>query len=160
MWELKRRARDAIPADMAIVFTQVDIAASAEDIWQILTDFARYPAWNPILRKLEQEQDPSAKFVIDLHPPGQINIAFRVEISERIPNLSLAWLGHCWRSDFLSWDHRVEIEPYSWGCTLRQTARLTGHLIKATPNFMMIPIRNGFAVMNERLRDRVEDGVF
>ena len=33
--------------------TQVDIAAGASLVWSVLTDFAKYPSWNPTIRGVE-----------------------------------------------------------------------------------------------------------
>jgi uncharacterized protein YndB with AHSA1/START domain len=31
--------------------TEIEIKASAERVWQLLTDFAHFPQWNPFIRR-------------------------------------------------------------------------------------------------------------
>ena len=40
---------------LAELFTMTEIEAPAERVWHILTDFARYPEWNPFIRCIEGE---------------------------------------------------------------------------------------------------------
>jgi uncharacterized protein YndB with AHSA1/START domain len=35
---------------MKELHTEIEIDASAERVWDILTDFASYPQWNPFIR--------------------------------------------------------------------------------------------------------------
>lgn len=37
----------------------VDILAPVDAVWQVLTDFARYPEWNPFLRRVTLEGEPA-----------------------------------------------------------------------------------------------------
>lgn len=139
---------------MAIVFTQVEIAAQADVIWSLLTDYGSYPSWNPLIRNVTVAASNS--LAITLHPPGQMTFKFVGSIAEAFPSKAMTWQSHCLSPGFLDWSHQIEIEKAARFCTLRQTARFTGHLIKPTPNFMMRPVRNGFARMNEALRDMAE----
>ncbi|MFQ5793715.1 MAG: SRPBCC family protein [Candidatus Bipolaricaulia bacterium] len=36
---------------MKEIQTEVEIDASAERVWQLLTDFAAFPEWNPFIRR-------------------------------------------------------------------------------------------------------------
>ena len=139
---------------MAIVFTQIEIAAPASEVWTALTDFAAYPAWNPIIRRIERA---GSGLALTLRPPSQPGFSFEASISQEIAGRCLVWQGACVHPRFLAWHHQIEIEARPGFSILRQTARLTGWLIKPVPDLLMRPCRNGFARMNEALRDRVED---
>jgi hypothetical protein len=49
--------------------TQVDIAAGASLVWSVLTDFSRYPTWNPTIRGVE----------------GDLSRGATLRIAERVP---------------------------------------------------------------------------
>ena len=40
---------------MKEVHSEVEIEASGERVWQILTDFASFPLWNPFIRRISGE---------------------------------------------------------------------------------------------------------
>jgi hypothetical protein len=40
---------------MKELHTEIEINASAERVWRVLTDFAAYPKWNPFVRRVEDE---------------------------------------------------------------------------------------------------------
>jgi len=40
---------------MKEVFSEIEIQATADRVWQVLTDFARYPEWNPFIRRISGE---------------------------------------------------------------------------------------------------------
>ena len=45
---------------MAVYRTTFPIGASADTVWDVLTDFERYPEWNPSLPSISGELQPAA----------------------------------------------------------------------------------------------------
>ncbi|VVB87011.1 Polyketide cyclase / dehydrase and lipid transport [uncultured archaeon] len=41
--------------------TEIEIQASADRVWQILTDFASFPEWNPFIRRAKGETVKGAR---------------------------------------------------------------------------------------------------
>ena len=140
---------------MAIVFTQIEIAARAGELWTILADFEAYPGWNPAF--MIASQGDNQKLIIRLHPRGQPSLLFRGRMAgfeqPKIMMFEASWID----TRVLNWHHQIEIEQKPTHCILRQTARFTGSLNKIIPNFMMLPVKHGLARMNEALRARLED---
>ena len=50
--------------------TEIEIGATAERVWDILTDFAAYPAWNPFIPRLDGSVAVGARLDARLQPPG------------------------------------------------------------------------------------------
>jgi len=44
--------------------TEIGIQAPAERLWQILTDFATFPQWNPRIKRASGEVEPRARLEI------------------------------------------------------------------------------------------------
>ena len=40
---------------MKELHSEIEIAASAQRVWDILTDFSSYPQWNPFIRRISGE---------------------------------------------------------------------------------------------------------
>lgn len=49
--------------------SEIEIRASAERVWQLLTDFDRYPQWNPFIRSVSGIQEPHTKLKVSFKLP-------------------------------------------------------------------------------------------
>jgi uncharacterized membrane protein len=49
--------------------TEIEIAAPAELVWEILLDFEKYPDWYPFIRKVSVEVRVGSVFEIYVYPP-------------------------------------------------------------------------------------------
>ncbi|MBU4077830.1 MAG: SRPBCC domain-containing protein [Euryarchaeota archaeon] len=72
--------------------TEIEIQASAERVWQILTDFASFPKWNPFIRRAGGEPRKGARLEVFLQPSGARGMTFRPEVLKAEPNRELRWL--------------------------------------------------------------------
>jgi len=57
---------------MREVRTEIEIAASASSVWQVLTDFARYSEWNPFISCISGELVDGCLSSADSLPSRQI----------------------------------------------------------------------------------------
>ena len=74
----------------------VTIAAPAETVWIILTDFARYPDWNPFTRSVTGDLALGAKVTLEFASaknPAKMQ-KFSHTIRALYPPLHLEWGGH------------------------------------------------------------------
>jgi hypothetical protein len=81
---------------MKEIHTQIEISASAERIWQVLTDFAAYPQWNPFIRKVEGEIKAGVRLEVFIQPSGRRGMSFRPAVLTAEPDREFRWLGHLW----------------------------------------------------------------
>ena len=54
---------------MKELHSEIEIAASAQRVWDILTDFSSYPQWNPFIRRISGEAKIGERLDVHLEPP-------------------------------------------------------------------------------------------
>ncbi|HEX8861704.1 MAG TPA: SRPBCC family protein [Actinomycetes bacterium] len=50
----------------------MEIKATPERVWQVLTDFAAYPDWNPFITRASGTARPSERLHLRMQPPGLV----------------------------------------------------------------------------------------
>ena len=63
---------------MKHVRTEIDIDASEHRVWEILTDLAAYPKWNPLIRQARGELKEGERLELSIQPPGLMSRTVRV----------------------------------------------------------------------------------
>lgn len=91
--------------------TEIDIEASAERVWQLLTDFAGFPKWNPFIRSAKGETVKGARLEVFLQPSGARGMTFRPMVLKAEPNRELRWLGHLLIPGLFDGEHIFTIQP-------------------------------------------------
>ena len=64
--------------------TTVDIDAGPDAVWDVLTDFARYSEWNPVMR-IEGTPEVGTKLVVHLTQNGGTGMSVKPKCSQRPP---------------------------------------------------------------------------
>jgi uncharacterized protein YndB with AHSA1/START domain len=64
--------------------TTVDIDASKQAVWDVLTDFAAYGEWNPFLR-IEGTAEVGTKLVVHMSGGGEHAMSFRPKVLVATP---------------------------------------------------------------------------
>jgi uncharacterized protein YndB with AHSA1/START domain len=53
---------------MKEIHTGIEINASAEKVWRVLTDFAAYPEWKPFVRRIDGDVSVAARLHVYIQP--------------------------------------------------------------------------------------------
>ncbi len=137
--------------------TEVEIDASPERVWGVLTDFASFPQWNPFVRRLAGELGEGATLEAELHPPGGRAMTFRPTVLEATPERMFRWRGRMGPPGVFEGEHRFAIEPLDGNRTrFVQSERFTGALAPLLLLLIEKSTRRGFEEMNAALKRRVE----
>lgn len=136
---------------------EVDIHASAERVWQVLTDFAQFPNWNPFIHHANGEPKPGKQIEVEIQPSGSRSMTFRPTVVKVEPNRELRWRQQWLLPGLLDVEHIFTIEPLA-GDQVRFTQReiLTGLLSPLRARHNDKDTRRGFREMNEALKQRAE----
>jgi hypothetical protein len=76
---------------LAELFAMIDIDAPAERVWHVLTDFHRYPEWNPFMRRVAGEAARRAELEVLIQPDGARALMLRPRIVTFRPPRELRW---------------------------------------------------------------------
>ncbi|SEO56691.1 hypothetical protein SAMN04487948_103264 [Halogranum amylolyticum] len=136
--------------------TTIDIEAPPETVWSVLTDFERYPEWNPFMRVVGRPNE-GAHLVVDLTPPGKREFRFRPTVTRVERPRELRWLGHLFVPGLYDGDHRFTLESVDDGRTRLTHAESFGGVLTGIVNrFVGSATEAGFHEMNAALKARAE----
>lgn len=93
------------------VHTEIEINASDEQVWRILTDFKNFPKWNPFILKISGQLKKDARLKVRIQPPGDKGMTFRPLIVDLDPKRELRWIGRFAVPGLLSGEHIFMIQP-------------------------------------------------
>lgn len=137
--------------------TEIEINAASERVWSILTDFARYPEWNPFIRSIQGDVVQGARLEVRIQPSGAKGMTFRPSVLAADAGRELRWLGHFLFPGIFDGEHCFEIEPIAAGkVRFRQSERFSGILVSLFRGSLDRDTRRGFEEMNRALKARAE----
>ncbi len=137
--------------------TEIEIGAPAERVWQILTDFASYPEWNPFVRSISGEAKEGAQLEVYLQPSGARGMTFRPTVLKAEPSRQFSWLGHLFISGLFDGEHAFEIEQLAENrVRFVQRESFRGLLVPLLLRMLANDTRRGFEEMNAALKARAE----
>ena len=137
--------------------SQIEIGATAERVWQVLTDFAAYPEWNPFIRRVNGRPEVDEQLVVRMRPSGAKGLTFRPTVMRVEPNRQLRWLGHLLVPGLFDGEHIFEIEELDRDRVLFiQREVFKGLLVPLLARSLDRDTQLGFEEMNRALRERAE----
>ena len=137
--------------------SQIEIEASAERVWQVLTNFAAYPEWNPFIRWVNGRPEVEEQLVVRMRPSGTRGMTFRPTVMKVEANRQLRWLGHLLVPGLFDGEHIFEIEELGRDRILFiQREIFKGLLVPLLARSLDKNTQKGFEEMNRALRKRAE----
>lgn len=138
------------------VFTQIEIEASKEQVWAVLTDFDKMPDWSSSFQGIKGDFREGGKATSYFKAPiGNKNMSFEHTIIEFEENASFGW------SDPLMLgmkDHHIyKLESLENGNTLFiQTDGVEGGATHFMGKLMTNNMKKMYLKFNQELKERVE----
>ncbi len=144
---------------MEELYTEIEIDASPEQVWNLLVDFVGYRQWNPFIVDAVGVARPGAELRVVLAPPGARGVTMRPTVTEVVAAQSLEWLGHLGVRGLFDGRHRFELHDTGDGCRLVQRETFTGVLVPLFARSLDESTAQGFRAMNAALKRRAEQTV-
>ncbi len=135
----------------------IEIRAPIDVVWQVLTEFAAYPEWNPHIRQLRGKPAEGRRVSIVSRPPGARAMRFRPVVVTWTPPHELRWRSTLLSARLFSGEHGFRLEPLA-GDRVRfvQDETFRGLLVPLYSRLRLPATRRGFEQMNQALRERAE----
>jgi len=140
---------------MKEIHTEIEINSSAENVWNILTDFGGYPKWNPLITNAEGEAKKGAKLNIEVTMNGKpMKFSPKVLVADK--NVELRWIGKVVSKKIFAGEHIFIIAPLEKEKVIFiHGEKFSGILLK-TQKKMLDGIEQGFEEMNQAIKRRAE----
>ena len=137
--------------------TEIEIQASAERVWGLLTDFASFPQWNPFIRWAKGEARFGARLEIRIQPSGAGGMTFKPTVIKLEIMRELRWLGRLVMPGLFDGEHIFSIEPLG-PQRVRFTQReiFRGLFVPLLARDLDTNTLRGFKEMNVALKARAE----
>ena len=141
---------------MKEIRTEIIINASANQVWNVLTDFSSYKNWNPFLISIKGELKVGSTLINRLKINEKIQ-TFKPTVIEIIPGKSFKWRGKLPLGMF-NGEHAFEIETiHEQQVKLIHSEIFTGWLSGVILKQVEEGTRNGFIAMNKAVKLEVEN---
>jgi hypothetical protein len=139
--------------------SEIEIDATAAEVWAVLTDTQAYSEWNGFMPRLNGDLRAGARLDVRIEPPNARGMRFRPTVLRADAGRELRWLGRFILPGLFDGEHSFRVEPLPGGRTrFVQSERFTGLLVGAFGR-TLDKTELGFAEMNASLKARVESSV-
>ena len=139
------------------IVTEIEINASPSQVWQVLTDFEKYPTWNPFIKKISGIAGRNEKLEVHMPDPRGGTMVFTPTgiVAER--DRELRWLGRS-EGDVFNGEHRFLIEPIqNKKVHFAQREKFTGSMVESLDDWLDTAVKQNFEAMNRALKQRTEN---
>ncbi len=137
--------------------TRIEMNASPQKVWAILTDFKNYPHWNPFIKSIEGEMVLGKKFNVRIEPPEAQGMSFTPVLLAFEPNKEFRWKGKLFVKGLFDGEHQFKLIKNTDGSTtLIHSEKFSGILVPLFSKMIDVNTRKGFELMNEKLKELAE----
>lgn len=137
--------------------TEIEINASPDRVWRVLTDLPAHAEWNPFVHEISGPLSVGAKLTVRVRPPGGRGMTFRPTVRAVTPGSEFRWLGHLLVPGLFDGEHYFRLSPVGNTSTrFVHGERFSGLLVSLARSSLDSGTRAGFEAMNQALKARAE----
>jgi hypothetical protein len=137
--------------------TAIDVAASAEMVWRVLTYFPDYPRWNPFLVSIQGSLSPGQRLKIQVRPLQGHEYKFSPRVVKVIPASELRWRRWRFIEGVFDREQAFFIVPNGIkGVRFIQREHFSGLLVSLIMPFITKKTLKAFNLMNLALKRTAE----
>ena len=141
---------------MPSIHTEIEIEAPVAEVWEVLTEWGAYPAWNPLVDSVVGELREGARLAVHLRL-GRARLPIVTKLVALQPERELRWVGHALVPGIFDGEHSFAMEPLPQARTrFVHAERFSGVAAGLVLRLVGEQTRAGFEAMNRALKRRCE----
>lgn len=144
---------------MKEISSVIEIDASAEEVWGILTDFNQFSQWNPLIRNfIVSSLKEGEKLEISLKYPGASkSTKLFTKINHFKPNSEFGWTEKILVGGLVESTRKIRVVPLKENtCRVYQGETMKGVFSSMVSNDALAQRKKAFDNMNRALKKRAE----
>lgn len=137
--------------------TEIKINATPEKVWETLTNFDCYPNWNPFIKSIIGQVKVNNIITVSIEPPKAKKMTFKPKVITFETNKEFSWLGKLLFTGLFDGEHKFElVDNKNESTTLKQSEIFKGILVPLFARQLENNTKNGFELMNQKLKELTE----
>ncbi len=142
---------------MKKITTEIIINAEPKKVWSVLTDFEKYPSWNPFVRYIHGDKKVGSNLTVVLQQPGSKKMTFKPVVLEYRENEEFRWKGKLFVKGLFDGEHFFILSKYEDGKTKFVHGEKFSGILVGIFNKMLDKTKDGFELMNKALKSECEN---
>jgi len=135
-------------APQQTVTTEVQIAASPQEVWAVLSDFETFGNWNPFLTSMEGEMTAGEKLTVHFASKAFGDMDISPTVLTVDPGEEFRWKGILLVPGIFDGEHFFKLEPHNGGTRFVHGESFSGLMLWA---FDLNVMKEDFNAMNQGL---------
>lgn len=141
---------------MKNIETQILIEAGISTVWKVLTDFEKYPDWNPFIKSIHGETAVGNYLTVSINPPGAKGMTFKPRVLKFDPENEFRWKGKLGIQGIFDGEHYFILKEVDKKHTqFIHGEKFSGILVYLMGN-VLEKTKQGFQLMNEAIKKQSE----
>ena len=143
---------------MKHLYTEIEIDAPVERVWDVFFDVENYPSWNPFIKSFKGQIERGKKFHVTIQTPGSPPMHFNPRCLKLDKPYELRWLGRLFIPRLFDGEHIFELKALVGNKTrFVQREKFKGILVPFLWGGLKSKTKKGFVLMNQKLKELVEN---
>jgi hypothetical protein len=141
---------------MKSLHATVEIDAPAERVWQVVSDFTRYAAWNPFIVRAAGVPRVGERLDITITAPGMKPVSFRPRVLDVEPGHLIRWKGEFKLPGLFDGRHALIVDPLDAERSRFITHEDVTGILLPFAGKVMAASQQGFELMARAVKERAE----
>lgn len=136
--------------------TEILINASPQQVWEVLSDFGRYPAWNPFILYLSGQKTEGSHLKVIIRPPQMKAVTMRPRLIAWREASEIRWKGSLLLPGIFDGEHYFLLQKSGQNATRFMHGENFNGIIVGLLEKVISRTLQGFELMNQALKAESE----